>query len=72
MRSGTWMAIALALLGGCGGAEEARDNVVLNEALVIETEAVTDASPDSLVAVEADGAGNAATTGTDGAAANGQ
>ena len=74
---------ALALLGACGGGEDANNNMAGNEALAIETQDVTDASPDSLVAVDDNGMGNgempaeeAGNTGelpvTDEAATNGQ
>jgi hypothetical protein len=53
-------AAALALLSACGGGEEANNSgMSANEALAInEAQDVTDASPDSLVAVDDGGMGN--------------
>jgi len=51
-------AAALLLLGACGGGE-ANNSMSANEALAMnEAQDVTDASPDSLVAVDDDGMGN--------------
>lgn len=48
-------AAALLLLSACGGREEADDGTDANEALAMnEAQDVTDASPDSLVAVDDD------------------
>ncbi len=52
-------AAALLVLSACGGREEADDGMDANEALAMnEAQDVTDASPDSLVAVDDDGMGN--------------
>jgi hypothetical protein len=59
MRSSIGLAAAALLLGACGGGEEANNGAVAaNEALAIEAEDVTDASADSLVAVDDNGMGN--------------
>jgi hypothetical protein len=61
MRVSTGIALAtLALLGGCNGGNEEANNSAMasNAALAVENQDVTDASADSLVAVDDDGMGN--------------
>jgi hypothetical protein len=61
MRVSIGIALAtLALLGACNGSNEEANNsaVANNAALAVENQNVTDASADSLVAIDDDGMGN--------------